>query len=313
MRFVMLGVGSEYSLQEFAQICRTFNHDVVEINMYDSEWRNTINQFAEIGAYILISSSHPYMDSWVHKKDFGYKADIVSISEFIGTWPPIVSFYCPHDLVEPIKEFEIQALSMFNGAFMPDNTWGHLSKYTTILNFGWIKNINLEKKFDDCELTFLPSEMPYYSRQGIDYFINVFEPILALKPRVKFLNFETVDLFQDRLSKFGCEIINSRESSNDLIISTNLVVTNSISSVAVEASKHGVSVFCIADGAFDKSIQEKQFSCYPSVLIVNPEHFNTAYLKFKSEKRSIKKPSTPFNHVEALKYIYTECQNLNFI
>lgn len=265
MILVLLGAGIEYSLAPLAEEARRRGFTAIEVDMYKPDWRAKMDQ-THPKKFTLVTSYHPFIDSWFHNKEFGTNLDMEALPAFIHRYQPGRTYFIPHDLTEPFKDDEIGALSKFDALFMPDGHHWYLGQYTAVYTVGWIKFASTTS-LPIRELSFLPSELPYYIRHGRASFLRAFEPVLQLKPRIKLQPFPGIEEIEKVIGDFGCEVLPRDADGGAILKSSKIMISNGISSVNLEMALLGVTGFCVEDGVHPKEEQIRHFGRIPNIGI----------------------------------------------
>lgn len=258
MIIACLGIGSEYVLHPIAIEAERRGHQVVEIDMYDHNWRGKARAL-QPREFILITSHHPYLDSWLHNAAFGFDADIEALPTFIAVYQPLRSYFVPHDLTSPISPDEFPALYLFDGLLMPDERYWFLRDYVVVTAVGWIKSA-VSGGLSHNPVAVLPSEIAYFLREPPERFITLFAPVFKHKPRVKFARFEGGERLEAIARQLGGDVVDAALDSSLVLDSTNCIITNSISSIVMEARQRGLPVLCLVDGIHPIEVQRRYIS-----------------------------------------------------
>ncbi len=267
--FIFIGIGCEYVLSPLARHFRSLGYRGIECEMAQPDWREPLSSLSDTRK-ILITSHHPLVDRHTYRMHYHRDYDVLSVYEMIEWLEPAASFFIPHDLTEPVKTEEICALPIFDAIFMPAAHYWCYQRYVNVVDAGWIK---AEKRMERAEtsdfaIAFLPSELGLYSRLAHEIFIQKFGALLECRPHVKFPVFPDLQPLIDIAESYRCQVWPAEATSSSLITQSDIVVTNSCSSIAMEAALAGVPVICIADGICPPAEQKKAFAAYPEIRIM---------------------------------------------
>lgn len=269
MTLVFLGMGSEYSLRPLAAEARRRGLSTLEVDMYAPGWKASLDQLVP-QQFVLITSSHPFVDGTFHDEVFGVRAEIAALPSIVAQYQPRRIYYLPHDLAEPFKDDEVYALPMFDALLMPNEQAWYLRQYTRVEVVGWIGTAS-DAIVCNCHIAFLPSEIAHYRHAGAPIFAQAFEPVLRMRPMVKFPAFPGLQPLLECVKAYDCEVLPPETSSTAVIRSADLVVSNGLSSVVAEAARMGRSTLCIADGVHPLAAQHQRFGAHQKVSIVTPD------------------------------------------
>lgn len=271
---VCIGHGSEYSLHKLAEKLSGSGLNCVEINTLELEWRKKLSFVHSFKRRTLLSSQHPYLNRRAWRQFYKFDTDIIDLPEAIDLIMPERVFYIPHDLGFPIKDEEITALAHVTAALMPSNAFWYLGRVTKVFNVGWIGNLGADSSqsltpINEC--AFLPSEIGYYLRHGVDHFLKIFDPVLALKPAIKFPMMDGVEVLERTLKSLGHNVLPMRTSASSLINSSQIIVSNGISSIVFESYSRGRRTICLVDGSQPESLQRDYFAALRDIALIPSE------------------------------------------
>lgn len=260
---VCVGHGCEYVLGGLASRLRAAGLRCLELNTFECDWRQNLTQVKSFPKRTLLSSQHPYIDRRTWRHFYGFDTDIISLSEAIDLIRPSRTYYIPHDLTCPIKDEEAIALCDVTAALMPNDDYWYLRRFTKVYNVGWIGDVADSSDWSYGEgsgVAFLPSEIGYYARAGVDKFMDAFSPVWGLKPIVKFPMMEGVDEFERAVRGLGLIVVPSDVRAERLIENSAIVVSNGLSSIMMESYKRGRFTICLEDGSQPVDLQKEYFA-----------------------------------------------------
>jgi hypothetical protein len=269
MKIVCLGIGSEYVLGPIAREACRRGLDVLEIDMYERDWRLRAAGLFHC-RFILVTSHHLYVDSWFHRKTFGASADIDGVQQFIARYRPERSYFVPHDLTSQILPEELCSMSLFDGLLMPDERFWFMNAHVPVTVVGWVKATSVAEA-SPRGIALLPSEVAYFLRHPRKRFLGVFGPILKMEPQVKFPQFPGVERLEALARSRGGRIIRAEVDSTTVISGAACVVTNSLSSISAEATLIGRPVLCIIDGVHPVEKQRIMAASLNGLRLASPD------------------------------------------
>ncbi|MCE2574085.1 hypothetical protein [Komagataeibacter sp. FNDCR2] len=268
MLIACLGIGCEYVLSPIAREGEKRGHTVVEIDMYDPDWRARAAALPQ-DEFILITSHHPYLDGWLHAKGFGIPADIESVAGFIAQYRPLRSYFIPHDLAEPILPAELGAMAMFDGLLMPDDRAWFLNAYVPVTVVGWAK-AQSGKPISTGRVVAMPSDVTWFLNQPPERFIDIYKYVLGPGVIVKFAQIHGIERLEAQAQALGATVISTSVDSTSVMAGAACVVTNGRSSIISEAAMLGVPVLCLLDGIHPADSQRKIIAATKQARLLPP-------------------------------------------
>jgi hypothetical protein len=294
---VCIGHGSEYSLRTLAAKLSASGLNCVEIDTIEPGWREMLPHVRSFKRRTLLSSQHPYLNkrAWAHF--YKFDTDIIDLPEAVDLIAPERVFYIPHDLGFPIKDDETIALAQVTAALMPSDAFWYLRRVTKVFNVGWIGNLgsDISHPLESAnKLAFLPSEIGYYLRRGIDHFLKTFDAVLGLQPTIKLPVMDGVEPLEHALRKLGHDVLPARISAGSLINSSEIVISNGLSSIVFEAHSRGRRTICLIDGSQPEALQRDYFSALSELALIPPDQVKSHTLSVLNDTALLK--DTGRNH-----------------
>ncbi|ANY65375.1 hypothetical protein BBD42_01985 [Paenibacillus sp. BIHB 4019] len=257
--FFGFGEGSEYVLHPLYQYMKDLNYNCIEIDMMKQQ--NAIDVIKPLRGkdIIFITSAHLFMD----KKNFSpyYQDDgIISALEIIEYLKPKKCIYYPHDLVTPVLSQDSMWLSLFDVFLSPLPNLNHLKRYAEVVEVGWIKKQKNTPPShyvagEDLRVAFAMSSIGYYFKKGYDFTYEFWKPLFDEGIGIKLPFWPNVIEFESYLEKKGVNIFPSHTNILDLIHSNDIIITNSTTSVTIEAGLSGRMVLNVLDNVVPRQEQ----------------------------------------------------------
>jgi hypothetical protein len=298
---VCLGAGSEYALAPLAREARQRGLEVIEIDMYEADWRQRAAS-SITRPFVLATSHHPYLDGPAHRVVFGCDADLDKVSAFVARERPQKVFFIPHDLSEHLHPEEFHSLHLFDALLMPNECHWFLRPQVRVEVVGWIKS-SPTAALPHTDLTLLPSEVAFYGRHP-DLFRIRFAPVLSRAPRFKVARFFGSGQLEEIARSCGCEVVPCTGASTDLLMATSAVVSNALSSIVTEAASLGVPTLCLMDDVHPALEQQRAFGHLPGVALRLPAQSDAWLNQTTTNRGATRGAPPPFDFDRALAIIY---------
>jgi len=222
---------------------------------------------------IFVTSAHFLYDD---RNFFYYKTHrkMISVLQVISTLRPVVSVYYPHDLKDPIKEEEMPYLPLFDLFLSPLPNLQYLEKYLPVINVGWIKCVSgharvMPDSFNPSRAVFFTGAYQYYLNAGMDFFYQEYKPLFDAGIAVKMPLWHDNDLFEDFLRQREVKVYPSNANSIDVMKENEVMFTQALSSVNVEASGLGKKVVYIKSDILDYKSPEKELEYFENIMYVD--------------------------------------------
>ncbi|MBX9691572.1 MAG: hypothetical protein K2Z81_04250, partial [Cyanobacteria bacterium] len=209
-------------------------------------------------------------DSSGHLSHHGINGNIVSVPELIARTKPAKCYFSPHDLQQPLKADELVALRYFDALFMPNDRHWYLGRYTRVINSGWLKwGRNLAGLSESLHSVLVVSEAPTLIRLGKEQVFQLYEPILRDGPTIILPRFGATGALADIFSSFDCKLEVVRDCT-EWLVRAEVVFTNGLSSVALEAAALKKPTVCVTDGTQPRELQDETFGHIPQIFVGEP-------------------------------------------
>lgn len=237
--FLFYGFGSEYRLHNIFKKMTKFNYNCLEIDaLKENNSKKIINSL--VGqSIVFITSAHLLLD----KKNFGdfYPNDnnFYGVLEIINLLKPIKSIYIPHDLTQPLIDYEELYINKFDLFLSPCQPFTSIySQYVKTVEVGWVNYLNNEQQkkmiFTEKAIWFL-SDFILHFKIGVEKSFNMLYPVLKQGVAIKFPNWIGCSQFEKYFLKKGINVYKSSENVINLIKNYKIIITNGLSSINAES------------------------------------------------------------------------------
>lgn len=276
--FVIWGYGSENIFRDFAGFLRQRGHEVVVLPEAGLDKRAELERLAS-RPFILLTSAHFTRDERI-LGDFYPDIHIDNaFLELLYHCPPLLSAFYPHDLSTPLVINEPAQLSGFDLVLWPTRYFGYQPRPHRLLTVGWIGYRNEYRPAEDrrYDSALLFSDIcAHKGRLGVAGTYDKLAPILACGTAIKFPDWPGHDEFEEYFSAQGAVVIPAETAAGDVILDSRLIVSNSISSISVEASLMGTPVINLIEDYLPSGMQREFLSGLPGCILSSygdfPEH-----------------------------------------
>ncbi|MEK3725844.1 hypothetical protein [Paenibacillus sp. FSL H8-0034] len=300
--FFGFGEGSEYVLKPLYEYMVKNKHYCIEIDMMKTLKAKEIIKSLRGKDIVFITSAHLFMD----QKNFSpyyQDGEIISALEVIEYLKPVKCIYYPHDLVTPVLPQDLKWLSLFDVFLSPLPNLSHLRRYSDVIEVGWIKKTKETSSSDfygarELRVAFSMSSIGYYFRLGYEKTYDVWEPLFKEGIGIKLPFWPGVKPFEEFLAQKGVTIYPSNMNIFDLIDNNDVIVTNTTTSVTIEAALSGRMVLNVLDGVVTEREQRDYAMGLPSVSTCSLEDCITAIRNVRKGLRNVdnyKQILRPFN------------------
>lgn len=275
--FVFWGYGSEHVLGGLQGHIASLGFDTLALP--DPNLSKTAE--AELLAtreFILLTSSHFARDAQTLKVMYPEITAGLAPVEIISRFAPLASIYYPHDLATPLVTIETQLINLFDLVLWPTQHFGYHPRPKQIETVGWIGYPD-EPTPSPSPLgpVFLFSDFcTHREKFGLEGTLNKLAPVLRQGVAIKFPFWPGHQEFEKRFSDAGFDVIPAQESTGRTMLQTSVVVSNSISSISVEASYMGRPVINLREPYLPRGLQDEFIAGLAGCQIVNYEEFASA-------------------------------------
>lgn len=271
----------------------------------------SMRELTEIGnrSLVFVTSAHLLYD----RRNFFYyltERNIVSALHIISTLKPIASVYYPHDYKDPIKDEEINYLSLFDLLLWPYvEKDARLDGIITTQTVGWIKYIRnrdvlLPPMQENGGRVFFLGAYQTYLNAGMETFYDDFAELFAAGLSVKLPRWHDNEQFEQMLVNRGVAVYPSDTNSIDVMCANEVIVTHALSSVVLEGCQLGKSVIYIQNPRFDYLDPQESFRDAGNVVFVDSP--SAAVQAIKSPLPRNRTTMLPFDFEAARTAIWNE-------
>ena len=261
--YLFFGYGSEYSLHDLCLYMIAQGDPCVEIDMLHHPDVVGALRALEGKRLVFITSAHPLYDD---QNFFYYKTHrkIISALHVISTLKPVAAVYYPHDLKDPVKDEEIPYLPLFDLFLSPLPELQALEEYLPVKQVGWIKRLRktkrvMPKSFNPGGAVFFVGANQYYITNGMDLFYLTYKPLFDAGVAVKLARWHENERFESLLRLHGVKVYPSAANSVHVMEENEVIYSEALSSVVIEACRLGKKVCYIQNDTFDYRDPKREF------------------------------------------------------
>lgn len=295
---------SEYVLSPLYNYMKKLSFDCLEIK--DPEFDSVYEHLKKLKNkdVVFITSAHLFLDHYYYRKQNDNK-DMIQALEIIDYLNPVKKIYYPHDLTEPIHQ-EIKWLGIFDMLLSPVPYFKHMNRYLEVIEVGWIKkefSLNLINESKPPKAVLFLSHLVMFMRLGFEVMYSFIKPLLNLGVRVKLPEWPGVEEFEHKLKRLGVFVYPSSSNIFKVMEENEIILSNSTSSVNLEAALSGKQTLNLIDNIWPVSRQIELFNGIQNIDILTVEQATTKVkLLLNGEKTVISSPDIllPFNFSEAV-------------
>lgn len=267
--FVIWGYGSENIFRDFASFLRQRGHEVVVLPETGLDKRAELERLAST-PFVLLTSAHFTRDERILGEFYPDIHIQNAFLELIYHCPPLLSVFYPHDLSTPLVINEPSQLVAFDVVLWPTRFFGYQPRPRTLLTVGWIGYRNeflaAERRRYDSALLF-SDICSHKGRLGVAGTYDKLAPILACGTAIKFPQWPGHEEFEEYFSARGATVIPAETAAGDVILDSRVIVSNSISSISVEASFMGIPVINLIEDYLPSGMQREFLSGLPGCAL----------------------------------------------
>ncbi len=285
--YLFYGFGAEYVLHPLYTEMLAKGYHCIEIDpLAQADSKKQIEQLKG-QEVVFITSAHFLLN----EKNFGYFYD--SQNHFYGTLEvlsllrPKASVFVPHDLTQPLIDYEKEYLNQFTAFCSPcepfTSTYAH---YTKSIEMGWIKYKQKPKTIlrKQGALWFL-SDFVLHLNWGVEKSFELLEPILSQGISIKFPLWPGCETFETYFTEKGIHVFPSSENSIDLILAHDIILTNGLSSIVAESYFLGKTTVNIMEGSHYGDEKKYLQSLFPRLIFIPTlRSFDLRDIPIKSQK-----------------------------
>lgn len=251
-----------------------------KLDMIKSDYKNDT---------VLVTCAHCFLDKKNMEAESRFYDQTFSALEIIDYLRPVKNIYYPHDLLDGFTHYDRRWFSFFDIYLSPLPVNAHGGAFCKIADVGWIKKYRATPSSAGMPVSFAHafSETMFYTNKGNEYFYRTFEPIWSQGAKVKLFHNHTEEGFKKILDEKKVSYYDPSINIFDLIDENPVVITNSQTSVNVEASLSGRMVINLLDGVYDGAIQRASLFGLPNLLCASIAEAAEIMKDIKKGKREI--------------------------
>lgn len=268
-RFVIWGYGSENMFHDFGAMLIAQGHEVLFLPDEKLDRREELQTLLH-APYILLTSAHFGRDTRI-LHDF--YPDIRIGNEFLDLLhhcPPILSVFYPHDLSTPLVINEPLLLDAFDLVLWPTPFFGYQPRPRKLVEVGWIGFRDLPRPASarQYDSVLLFSDICHHMRcLGMAATHAKLMPILETGTAIKFPRWPGHEAIEEYFSSRGAHVIAATTPAGSLIQDSRLIVSNSVSSISVEAAYMGTPVINLLEKYLSPGLQENLLAGLPGCVL----------------------------------------------
>lgn len=283
--YLFYGFGAEYVLHPVYEAMKKAGHDCIEIDaLNEKDSRKQIDNLKGKDI-IFVTSAHFLLNEKNFKHFYPTDSHFYGTLEIMSLLKPKASIFIPHDLTQPVIDYEKEYLNQFTTFCSPCEPFTSLyTHYTKTIEMGWIKYNNKPKTIipKNKAIWFL-SDFILHLNWGVEKSYELIHPILQQNVSIKFPRWPGSDEFEDYFSKKGIHVFRSEENSIDLILAHDMILTNGLSSLIAESHFLGKTTVNIVEGSHYGDGRAYLKTLFPQL------HFIETIKQFDIRKIEIKK------------------------
>lgn len=302
---LFFGYGSEYSLHDLYTYMAAKGDPCIEVDMLIHP--DVVGALRGLDGRVatFVTSAHLLYDA---RNFFFYRTErtVISPLHVISTLAPAAAVYYPHDLKDPVKPEEEPYLPLFDLLLSPLPALDRFNAYLPVRRVGWIKRSRkpdrvMPPEFNPGRAVFFTGAFQYYLNRGFQSFYDEFKPLFDAGIAVKFPVWHEAAAFEEFLRARGVGVYPSSSNSIHVMEENEVIFTQALSSVGIEACLLGRRVCYIRDTVLDYEdpvmelgnagaitfvdTPEQAAALAPSALPKNPVTMD--YFDFEGARRAI--------------------------
>ncbi len=274
--FLFLGYGAEYSLHDLYVYMAAHGDECVEIDMLVHPDPETTLKSLVGKSVVFITSAHFLYDI---TNFFFYRTHraVISPLHVIATLAPVASVYYPHDLKDPIKPEEVPYLPVFDLLLSPMDSLEQYAGLVKTVHVGWIKrqrrqSASAPEAPHASRRVFFPGSYQFWLNRGIGPFLEHYAPLFDAGIAVKLPRWHDNGVFEEALLARGIHTYSSEANSIDVMEANDVIYTEALSSVGVEACALGKRVCYIRNAELDYRDPLEEFAHVGRIHFADSPH-----------------------------------------
>lgn len=275
--YLFYGFNGEYVLNPLYKEMIKRGYNCVEIDTaYEKDIKGKLDTLKGKDV-ILVTCAHVFFDKQNLKDIYPIYPDSISVLEVIDYLKPVKKIYYPHDIMDGFTHIDKDYFSLFDCYLSPLPCNAHGNRYCPVIDVGWIKkNKIMSTRSNSGKNIKINHGLGFFEfyREDLESMYNTFQKIWNFNAKVKL---PSGQLYRDDYEKFfkNKNIVLYEDNANiyDLIDESDIVITNAVTAVSIEASLSGRKVINIYDENTRISLdyQKKLILGFPNVSIKTPD------------------------------------------
>ena len=250
--YLFYGFASEYVLHNIYKEMKKQGFNCLEIDALQIKNSKKIIDSLKDKRVIFITSAHLLLDKINFTDFYPNDNEFYSVLEIIKILRPIKKIYIPHDLTQPLIQYEETYLQFFDYFLSPCEPFTSIySQYCKTEEVGWIKyqpDQNKTKKPTNRAIWLLSDYILHY-KMGVEKSFNLIRPILEQGVAIKFPKWIGSDEFEKYYRKKGINVYSASSNTIELILDHQIIITNGLSSTIAESYFLGKTVVNIMENS----------------------------------------------------------------
>lgn len=306
--YLFYGFGAEYVLHPLYTELKSRRKECVEIDALTiGNSRNIINKLKGTDV-VFVTSAHFLMDQKNFTDFYPTTKKFYSVLEIIALLKPIKTVYIPHDLTQPLIDYETEYLNQIDLFLTPSEPYTSIySQFCRVEEIGWIKyqaSSNQEakkrKNQNANKALWLISDYVLHKKMGVEASFEATNPILKQGVSIKFPIWFDTSKFESYYIKKGAFVYPSATNTIDLILQHDIIITNGLSSIIAESYLLGKTTVNIMQYAHFGNELEYLHTNFPDMIFYeNIVDFKLSQVPKKTNKPTLK----PFDMQKAIDLI----------
>ncbi len=249
--YLFYGFGAEYVLHPLYTAMKQAGHTCIEIDPLQTP--DSIQQIHDMKDrnIIFVTSAHFLLNEKNFKYFYPTESHFYGTLEVMCLLKPAASVYIPHDLTQPVIDYEKEYLNQFTAFCTPCEPFtSAYAPYTQTKEMGWIKYQNHSNIIIPTHRAiWFISDFILHLKWGTAHSYRLLEPILSQGVSIKFPHWPGSDEFEEYFSQKGIHVYPSTENTIDLIHAHEIILTNGLSSLIAESYFSGKTTLNIKEGS----------------------------------------------------------------
>lgn len=295
--YLFYGFGAEYTLHPLYTELEKGGKECIEVDALNvSDSRKAINKLKGTDI-VFVTSAHFLMDQKNFTDFYPTKNKFHGVLEIIALLKPIKTVYVPHDLTQPLIDYETEYLNQIDLFLTPCEPYTSIySQYCPVDEVGWIKyrkpsdqiTRKLETQKTNKAIWFL-SDFVLHEKMGPEKSYEMLSPVLKQKVSIKFPVWFKTREFEKYFSQQGIMVYPAETNTIELIETYNTIITNGLSSIIAESYFMGKTTVNIAQGSHYGDMLPVITDSFPDVIFIDTiGEFRLADIPKKERKRTLK-------------------------